>query len=51
MNQDIASAFTTYSTTETIPGANGYTGVAYNIYVYTPETKLPAATYAVTTKA
>lgn len=51
MNQDIASAFTLHSTTETIPGANGYTGVAYNIYVYTPETKLPAATYAVTTKA
>jgi hypothetical protein len=51
MNQDIASVFTPYSTTETIPGAEGYTGVAYNIFVYTPETKLPAATYTVTTKA
>lgn len=51
MNQDIASAFNLASSTLTIPGANEYAGVAYNVYVYTPETKLPEATYTVTTAA
>lgn len=51
MNQDIASAFSLQSSTLSIPGANDYAGVAYNVYVYAPETKLPAATYTVTTAA
>lgn len=46
MNSDVKDTFTKY--TVTVPGANGYTGIAYKVYVFNAEGGISARTYTVT---
>lgn len=46
MNSDVKDTFTKY--TVTVPGANGYTGITYKVYVFNAEGGISARTYTVT---
>lgn len=48
LNADVTALFVKQSTTVSVEGANGYTGAAYNVYVYQPASIDAGETYTVT---
>lgn len=48
LNADVTALFVKQSTTVSVEGANGYTGAAYNVYVYQPASIDAGETYSVT---
>lgn len=46
MSSDVKTTFDKY--TVTVPGANGYTGIAYHVYVFNADGGMDARTYTVT---
>lgn len=48
LNADVTALFVKQGTTVSVEGANGYTGTAYNVYVYQPASIDAGETYSVT---
>lgn len=48
MNADITSSFAKQTSTVSVEGAQGYTGIAYDVYVYQPASIDKGETYAIT---
>lgn len=48
MNADITSSFAKQTSTVSVEGAQGYTGTAYDVYVYQPASIDKGETYAIT---